>query len=420
MRCTPDGRTNDWAALTGQAETKPLRILFSHRIPPHDRQSVQVQALITAFLLEGHAVRVVGPATAVRRPLPRVLQELATLAGSIPAHFRLRAACHEFAPDLIYEHYDSAFLAGAVLARRQHLPYFLEVTAPPAEAGASHGGPRLRRLAWALERFVWRSADRILVGSSALGQAVVATGMDPSRVSVVPGGVVPEHYLPAPFAPAGPHMPGRCVIGVVGPLWDRRGPEAVIRAIAAPDAGPTGAQLCLTVIGEGPARAELEKLAATLGISRQVRVIRPIAPALMPHLMAEFDIALQPSLPAHAAPVEIFAYMAAGCAIVAPDQPNIREILADGQTALLFDPNREGAMWQAVARLIDNAPLRARLGAAARADLERCDYSWRGKAARIVRCASNRGGYHGPRNAYDRIARCSSIAPNGEPHDRDS
>jgi glycosyltransferase involved in cell wall biosynthesis len=380
MRCTPDGQTNDWAALTGQGATKPLRILFSHRIPPRDRQSVQVQALITAFLQEGHAVRVVGPATAFGRPL-------ATLAGNISAYFRLRAACREFTPDLIYERYDSTLLAGAVLARRQYLPYFLEVTGPPA---ANHGKPWLQRLACALEQFVWRSADRILVGSSALRRAIVAIGVDASRLSVVPGGVVPEHFLPAPFAPAGPHTPGRCVIGVVGPLWDRRGPEAVIRAIAAPDAGPTGVQLCLTVIGEGPARAELERLAAVLGVGRQVCAIRPVAPAMMPHLIAAFDIALQASLPAHAAPVEIFAYMAAGCAIVAPDQPNIREILADGQTALLFDPNVEGAMWQAVARLIGDAPLRARLGAAARAELERCDYSWRGKAARIAR------------NAYDR------------------
>src|SRR5438309_1692426 len=94
MRCAADGRLHDLADLADQAETKPLRILFSHRIPPRDRQSVQVQALITAFLQEGHAVRVVGPGTAFGRPL-------ATLAGNILAYFRLRAACREFAPDLI-------------------------------------------------------------------------------------------------------------------------------------------------------------------------------------------------------------------------------------------------------------------------------------------------------------------------------
>jgi glycosyltransferase involved in cell wall biosynthesis len=141
----------------------------------------------------------------------------------------------------------------------------------------------------------------------------------------------------------------------------------------------------------------------------------------MPHVLAEFDIALQPPLPDHATPVEIFAYMAAGCAIVAPDQPNIREILADGQTALLFDPNREGAMWQAVARLIDDAPLRTRLGVAARAELERCDYSWRGKAARIVRCADRRS-IQGDTavGATPMIGSRQQHCPNGEPHDRDS
>ncbi len=76
--------------------------------------------------------------------------------------------------------------------------------------------------------------------------------------------------------------------------------------------------------------------------------------------------------------------MAAGRAIVAPDQPNIREILAHEATALLFDPARDGAMWDAVARLLADPGLRARLGAAARAELEARDYTWLGNARRIA------------------------------------
>ena len=57
----------------------------------------------------------------------------------------------------------------------------------------------------------------------------------------------------------------------------------------------------------------------------------------------------------YASPLKIFDYMAAGRAIVAPDQENIREILRDGETALLFDPSRPEAMWQAIARLARDA-----------------------------------------------------------------
>ena len=79
--------------------------------------------------------------------------------------------------------------------------------------------------------------------------------------------------------------------------------------------------------------------------------------------------------------------MAAGRAIVAPDQPNIREILVHDRTALLFDAQAEGAMWQAIRRLIDEPALRLALGMAARTELERQDWTWRGNAGRIVRWA---------------------------------
>ncbi len=43
--------------------------------------------------------------------------------------------------------------------------------------------------------------------------------------------------------------------------------------------------------------------------------------------------------------------MAAGKAVIAPDQPNIREVLEHGRTALLFDPDSPEAMWQGVETL---------------------------------------------------------------------
>jgi glycosyltransferase involved in cell wall biosynthesis len=79
--------------------------------------------------------------------------------------------------------------------------------------------------------------------------------------------------------------------------------------------------------------------------------------------------------------------MAAGRAIVAPDQPNIREILTDGRTALLFDPGEEGALWRAITRLVEDPALRRRLGEAARAEITLRDYTWRGNARRVVQAA---------------------------------
>jgi glycosyltransferase involved in cell wall biosynthesis len=104
----------------------------------------------------------------------------------------------------------------------------------------------------------------------------------------------------------------------------------------------------------------------------------------VPELIAGFDIALQPRAVEYASPLKVFEYMAAGRAIVAPDQANIREVLTQGQTALLFDPAQPGAMWQAVARLAGDAALRERLGKAAAAEIVRRDYTWLSNARRVI------------------------------------
>jgi glycosyltransferase involved in cell wall biosynthesis len=149
-------------------------------------------------------------------------------------------------------------------------------------------------------------------------------------------------------------------------------------------AEPGGPDLRLVVVGDGPARPALERQAAALGLADRVTFTGLQPREAIPALVAGFDIALQPLVVSYASPLKIFEYMAAGRAIVAPDQPNIREVLRNGETAVLFDPAEAGAMWRAIRRLAGDAGLRRRLGEAARAEIAQRDYTWRGNAARVV------------------------------------
>jgi glycosyltransferase involved in cell wall biosynthesis len=141
------------------------------------------------------------------------------------------------------------------------------------------------------------------------------------------------------------------------------------------------------MVGDGPARPGLEALAAELGIADRVTFTGLAPREQVPALLARFDIALQPAAVPYASPLKVFEYMAAGRAIVAPDQPNLREVLSHEATALLFDPARPGAMWDAVLRLAADPALRARLGAAARAEVLRRDLTWDGNARRVAALA---------------------------------
>ena len=367
-----------------------MRILYSHRIQSRDGQSVHVDELIAALRAEGHEVLVVGPSfydnasfgggsgfvDFVHKLLPGALGELAELAYNIPAYRRLRAACREFQPDAIYERCNLYYLAGSWLARRTKLPFLLEVNSPLAAERTKFGNLRLTALAHRLERYTWKTADRVLPVTGVLKRILVANGVPEGRIEVIHNGIVLSRFDEPPSRPAGEPV----TLGFVGFVRAWHGLDEVIREIAA----RRSMALKLTVVGDGPVRAELEAQAASLGIAERLDFKGVVPHAAVPHHVAGFDIALQPKVTEYASPLKIFDYMAAGRAIVAPDQPNIREILTHERTALLFDPDAPGAMWEAVARLIDDAPLRTRLGAAARAELEARDYTWRGNARRVA------------------------------------
>ena len=366
-----------------------MRILYSHRIQSRDGQAVHVEEMIAAFREAGHEVRVVGPSfydaaefgggsrrlERLRRLLPGALGEFAELGYNFLSARRLAKAFSEFQPDLVYERYNLFHLAGAFLARRHGALLFLEVNSPLAAERARHGGLRLRALAHAVERATWRSARRVLPVTEALGRIVAEAGVDPARITAIPNAIVPARFA-APTVRGEPP-----VLGFVGFVRDWHGLDGVLDAMAA-DPLP----LHLMVVGDGPARPALEAQAKTLKLGERVRFLGLVAHGEVPALVCGFSIALQPRVTDYASPLKVFDYMAGGCAIVAPDQPNIREILTHEATALLFDPESSGAMWNSVRRLAADPALRARLGAAAR-ETAFSRHSWAGNARRIVELA---------------------------------
>jgi glycosyltransferase involved in cell wall biosynthesis len=369
-----------------------LRILYSHRIQSRDGQSVHLEEMVAALRAAGHEVLVVGPGlyrqaefggesrlvALIRAHLPASVGALAEIAYNVPAWWRLRQAARRFRPHLIYERYNLFYLAGTWLSHSSRVPLFLEVNAPLAAERARFGGLGLPGLAARLEAYVWRSAEKVLAVTGVLKRMVEQAGVPANRIEIVPNGIDPAEFAAAPRRA---QHGGRVVLGFVGFVRDWHGLDGVIAAMAtARDAAP----MDLVVVGDGPARAALERQAAASGLADRVRFTGLQGREEIPALVAGFDVALQPRVVDYASPLKIFEYMAAGRAIVAPDQENIREILSDGETALLFDPSRPEAMWQAILRLAGDADLRHRLGAAAAAEIARRDLTWSGNARRVV------------------------------------
>lgn len=375
-----------------------MKILYHHRTASSDGQAVHIHELIGALRALGHEVRVVGPPAAdgpskmgdridwvhrLRARLPKALYELLELAYSLVAYRRLAKAAAVFVPDVIYERYNLYLLSGLMLKRRRRIALLLEVNAPLAEERARFGGLGLPRLAAWAERLVWRGADVVLPVTQVLADHVSARGVPAERISVIPNGINEAHFKAAPTAAEAKTALGwndSLVLGFTGFVRDWHGVDRVIRWLAGPEA-PANARLL--IVGDGPARASLESLAAELSLRDRVRFTGVVARDQVPRLLAAFDIALQPAAVPYASPLKLFEYMALGKAVIAPRQPNIEEVLTHDRNALLFDTTGSGALERGLAQLCQDPALRRRLGEGAYATIGRLGLTWQSNARRI-------------------------------------
>lgn len=390
-----------------------MRLLYSHRTKSADGQYVHIRALTEALTRRGVDLFMTGPdewgppapraldaaagVGGLRSALPKPLYELAELGYSAPAYLRLERAARAFRPDALYERYNLFYHAGLRLARARRLPMLLEVNSPLVEERARHGGLALARLAQASERGLWRGADAVLPVTGVLARMIERAGAAPDRIHVVQNGVEPDQLLAHDPRPARARygLEGRLVLGFAGFVRAWHGVDRVLRFMASSDRR----DLHLILVGDGDVAPDLKRLATELGLASRFTVTGVVQREDVAGLIAAFDVALQPAATAYASPLKQFEYMAAGKAILAPDQPNIAEILTDGADAVLFSPADDVAMGRALARLVDDAALRARLGAAARETLVRKDLTWDGNARRVEAVADRLVASHARKQA---------------------
>jgi glycosyltransferase involved in cell wall biosynthesis len=90
-------------------------------------------------------------------------------------------------------------------------------------------------------------------------------------------------------------------------------------------------------------------------------------------------------------PNALLEAMAHALPVVATDVPGSRDVIDSERTGLLVRPDAPDALAAALARLIGDASLRARLGAAAREHVA-THHTWTASAAEYLRL----GGLHAP------------------------
>ncbi len=236
-----------------------------------------------------------------------------------------------------------------------------------------------------LTRYALAQAEAIT--ATGLHLAVETTRHAPrSRpVTVVPYGVDLERFSPVERRAAGDAV----VAGCVTRLSPEKGVRYLIEAFALLRER-YGDRLRLRIAGDdtgdGRERRRTEEQVAGAGLDGSVELLGWVDHASLPAFLQDVDIYVQPSL------FEGFGVAAAEAAamelpIVASNVHGLPDVVRHGRSGYLVPPRDAAALAAAVARLVDDPPLRTALGKAGR-ELVAAQYDWQANAAQMERVYS--------------------------------
>ena len=165
--------------------------------------------------------------------------------------------------------------------------------------------------------------------------------------------------LPAAEPPPLPETPSLLFVGRLSP---EKGADL---AIAALEHLATAPDLHLVLAGDGPERTSLEAQAVRRGVADRVRFAGWVPPARVRSLLAASTVLLVPSR-SEGLGIAAIEAGAHGRPVVAARVGGLPEVVEDGVTGILVEPESPGALAEAVARLLDDPALARRMGRAAR------------------------------------------------------
>jgi glycosyltransferase involved in cell wall biosynthesis len=268
-----------------------------------------------------------------------------------------------FAPDVVMSRGVSGLYVGEGLARWRRAAHVFN----------DHRGlgvPLSRRREAMIAALARRLTGVIAVSPDQVG-TWLGLGVAPERVTVIPNGVeLGADAPPRDEARRALGIPPAAIVALLvaslKPL--KRVPDFVAAVRSARRVQPN---LLGLIAGDGPlaaqvrASAEGDPAIRMLGFRNDVA--RLLAAADMLVLTSQYE----------AAPMAVLEAMAAGLPVVATRVGAVPELVADGESGVLFAPGDTAALREALVRLAGDPPGRARLGSAGR---RRCAERWAAEA----------------------------------------
>jgi glycosyltransferase involved in cell wall biosynthesis len=272
-------------------------------------------------------------------------------------------------PDVVVEDVNKVPL---YLPRRWSGPFVLLVPHLFGTTAFREVGWPVAVVVWTAERPMPRVYRRALVHAISVSTRddLVARGFAPEAIRVIYPGVDAERFRPAAEVAKAPEP----LFLYVGRMKRYKAVETAIRAVAALRGSGGAPDARLLVAGSGDDRARLERCAAEAGASAAVEFLGFVSEERKLQLYRQAWAVVFPS-PKEGWGITNVEAAACGTPAVASDSPGLRESVRAGETGLLVPHGDVRALAAALGALAQDAALRERLGAGARAFAEGLPWS---------------------------------------------
>lgn len=264
------------------------------------------------------------------------------------------------------------------------VPYLVSLRGGDVPGFQYDGLSLYHRLAGPMIGWLWRRSAGVVANSE--GLADLARRFAPDLpIAIIPNGVDATRFTPSP---QGGGTDAGLTLLFVGRVVRQKGLDVLLEALATLPPSLRD-RLSVTIVGDGPARAELQDQAERLGLADRILFRGWLGRDALPDAYRAADLFVFPSRD-EGMPNVVLEAMAAGLPVVATRIAGSQDLVVDGETGLMLEVDDRTALAAALARLAGDADLRRRLGGQGRRRVvER--FSWRAVATAYAEQALSSG-----------------------------
>jgi glycosyltransferase involved in cell wall biosynthesis len=262
-------------------------------------------------------------------------------------------------PNVIHAHWILPQGLIAVLTRYLYKVPVI-VTAHGADAFAFRG-----QLVTRLKQFTLVKSDAWTANTRATAEAIGCAASLPSP-DVIPMGVDVEQFSGGnPASLRRQLLPDDLLVLFVGRLVEKKGCHSLIKAFSVLR-DDLRVRTSLWIVGQGQEYERLDSYATQLGVREKVRFWGAVSNHLLPDFYAAADLFVAPSIQAESGDTEgqgvvlLEAFAARRC-VLSTRVGGIVDVVTDGATGLLVEPNDPNQLAAAMESLLRDRSLRNRL-----------------------------------------------------------